>query len=126
MKKLDHAKPKVEVFGDTTGIPYRYIQDGVYFDGQGNEVSLADVAEAADAAAIASQSQEARDKMQAARDAKLIEKAKAEAKLEAEAEMDAKIAAAVADAIAKPGKPGKTLKKPAGKKGSTLDEIAGE
>ncbi len=38
MKKLDRSKPLNEVVGDDPSINYRYIQDGVKFDNQGNEV----------------------------------------------------------------------------------------
>lgn len=37
--KLDRSKPFAEVFGE--GAPYRYEQNGVGFDGEGNKVTTA-------------------------------------------------------------------------------------
>lgn len=38
MKTLDRSKPFQEVYGDDPNINYRFIQDGVKFDNQGNEI----------------------------------------------------------------------------------------
>lgn len=38
MKTLDRSKPFQEVYGDDPDIGYRYVQDGVKFDNQGNEI----------------------------------------------------------------------------------------
>jgi hypothetical protein len=38
VKSLNLGKPYQEVVGDDPGINYRFIQDGVKFDNQGNEI----------------------------------------------------------------------------------------
>ena len=38
MKTLDRSKPFTEVFGNDPENPYRYVQNGVKFDNQENEI----------------------------------------------------------------------------------------
>lgn len=38
MRKLDRSKPFQELIGDDPDLNYRFMQDGVKYDNQGNEV----------------------------------------------------------------------------------------
>ena len=77
-KVLDRSKPFQEVIGDDPSIKHRFLQDGVKFDNQGNEIveksaekpkkateSDADEVEAARRAGLTDAEREAEDKAKA-------------------------------------------------------------
>lgn len=99
MRKLDKSKPVREMMGDDPDHPYRFIQNGVYFDDAGNEVTQdrIDKVRRENAAQVGKEP---------AVDVEAIKaKAKEEARQEMSAEIQARVDEAVVAALAKVNTP---------------------